>query len=345
MKLDQLVGTLADAGAVHHLVRQNRGGYVVCPQGVRVLGAWPNGEIDNVFWVADCCKSAQTLKTAIDSGEWNFGGDRLWYSPELDLFVKNPEATSPEFVPPPIDPGNYDFRVDGDVVVMRQSGTVRDGRAGVDIRFEAERAVRPAAPPIPDLNGVDCIGYELASRIEARTDGGPVPCVNLWQLAQVPPRGEILIPTWQQADPYDFFSTGVAQWCRADPGCVVFPVTGDNRHKLGLASSVVCGRIGYLRRISGDVWSLFVRNFLPVPGGYYPDFPIADPKLRCFAVQCYNDGGQFGGFGEAEFHAPVGVTGLTSRSTDTSQLWAFAGTPGAIRTVATSLLGPAARCW
>ena len=76
-------GFLEAAGAAHHVVRQNRGGYLVCPQGARVLGACPGPDDDNVFWTADCCNTAQALKAAIDSGEWNFGGDRLWLSPEL----------------------------------------------------------------------------------------------------------------------------------------------------------------------------------------------------------------------------------------------------------------------
>ncbi len=345
MKLDQLTDTLGRAGVGHHVVRQGRGGYVICPQGARVLGAWPGPDDDNVFWLAACCSTAESLKAAVDSGDWNLGGDRLWFSPELNLFVKSAEATGPEFVPLAIDPGSYDLRADGDVVVMRQSGVVRDGREAVDVHFEAERVVRPADPPVSDLAGLDYVGYEFASWIEARTDGGPAPRVNLWQLAQVPPPGDILIPTWQTAKPYDFFATGVARWCRVEPGSVVFPVTGAEQHKLGLDSSVVCGRLGYLRRLSDDRWSLFVRGLQPVPGGFYPDFPIADPDLRCFAVQCYNDDGHYGGFGEAEHHAPTVTTGNTCRSADASQLWTFAGTPQAVRRVAGSLLGPASQCW
>jgi hypothetical protein len=135
----------------------------------------------------------------------------------------------------------------------------------------------------------------------------------------------------------------VEDWVRPNTTHVVFPVTGERRHKLGLESFDVCGRIGYLRKLSDSVWSLFVRSMLPVPGGIYPDFPIAAPDRRCFAIQCYNDGGQYGGFGEAEHHAPALTKGNTCRSADVSQLWAFAGPPEAIRRVAPALLGEAGR--
>lgn len=345
MRLDRLTEVVSSAGAVHHVVRQNRGGYVVVPQGARILGAWPNPDVDNVFWTADCCATGESLKAAIESDEWNLGGDRLWYSPELDVFVSGPESTGPEFVPPAIDPGAYDFRVDGDVVTMSQSGTLRDGRHGVDIHFECERSVRPIEPPIAELDGVDYVGYEIDATIRGRTDGEPGPAVNLWQLAQVPPPGEILIPTYRRAEPCDFFETGVADWCRIHSDHVVFPITGDQRHKLGMRSTDVTGRIGYLRKLSDDCWSLFVRNMQPVPGGYYPDFPIADPSLRCFAIECYNDGGGYGGFGEAEHHAPTVTTGTTCRSSNVSQLWAFAGSPKAMGKVAGALLGPSGQSW
>jgi len=346
MKLDQLVEVLQGAGAAHHVVRRGQGGYVVFPQGARVLGAWPDGQDENIFWTADRCQSGRTLAEALQAKEWNYGGDRLWFSPELNLFVRRPLATDPEYVPPSIDPGDYDLRVEGDTVHMRQSGTLRDGREGVDIRFEASRTVRPVEAPLAKLSEVAYVGYEFVSRIEAGTDGGAAPRVNLWQLAMVPPTGEILIPTWRKAKPYDFFSTGTKKWCKVKSECVVFPVTGDRRHKIGVNASVVCGRIGYLRRLGKKRWSLLVRNMQPVPGAYYPDYPIADPSRRCFAVQCYNDGGQFGGFGEVEHHAPAVVTGKnTCTSMDVSHLWAFVGPPAVIRRVAAELLGPSGTSW
>lgn len=341
LKLDQLTEVVSSAEMAHHVVRQGRGAYVVLPRGARILGAWPNQDVDNIFWTADCCVSSESLASAVESGDWNLGGDRLWYSPELDLFVNGPQATGPEFVPSAIDPGSYDLGVDGDVVTMRQAGTIADGRHGVDIHFECERSVRPIGPPTSDLDGLDYIGYEIDSTIRARTDSGNGPAVNLWQLAQVPPSGEVLIPTYRRAEPYDFFSTGAAEWCHIEPDHIVFPITGESRHKLGLPSSAVTGRIGYLRKLSDACWSLFVRNMHPVPGGFYPDFPIVDPDRRCYAIECYNDGGQYGGFGEAEHHAPSVATGNTCHSKDVSQLWAFAGSPDAIRRMSSRLLGPA----
>ena len=79
MTLDDLIGKLDAAGATYHVVRSGRGGYVMIPQGARVLGAWPDRDGENVFWLGECCDSGATRKTALNSGEWNFGGDRLWF--------------------------------------------------------------------------------------------------------------------------------------------------------------------------------------------------------------------------------------------------------------------------
>ena len=59
-----------------------------------------------------------------------------------------------------------------------------------------------------------------------------------------------------------------------------------------------------------------------------------------YAFQSYNDGGQFGAFGELEYHTAAigGSSGLHSHR-DVSQLWAFSGPTAQIHTIARRLLG------
>jgi len=344
MTLEMLTDILSAAGGEHHVIRRGGGAYVVIPQGARILGVYPSSDGSNLFWGGEPCGTSESFKAAVAGELWNFGGDRLWFSPEMHLFVRTSQATMPEYVPAAMDPGRYSLEVCGDRVVMRQSGSLADGRTGQLVRFEVERSVRPIEPPLQDVDGaIQYIGYETISRMEATTDEPPAPRINLWQLFQVPSPGQIVISTRGPGRPYDFFGTGTDRWCRVTEEGVVFPVTGQCFHKIGVSGAEVSGRVGYFRRLSADHASLLVRNFLAVPGAYYPDFPVGDPSRRCFAVQCYNDGGQFGGFGEVEHHSPSVASGPTGcTSIDIAQLWCFSGPSASIRRIGEALLGPVA---
>ena len=58
------------------------------------------------------------------------------------------------------------------------------------------------------------------------------------------------------------------------------------------------------------------------------------------AIQCYNDDGNLGDFGELEYHSPAigGDTGNTTYE-DRSQVWAFLGRVELVDEVAQRLLG------
>jgi len=74
--------------------------------------------------------------------------------------------------------------------------------------------------------------------------------------------------------------------------------------------------------------------------GTSQSIPWDDTTDLGYAVECYNDSGETGLFGELEYHTPAigGGTGLTTYL-DCSQVWAFRGEEQPIRTVGERLLG------
>ena len=100
------------------------------------------------------------------------------------------------------------------------------------------------------------------------------------------------------------------------------------------------GRAGYVFHRSPVEWDLIVRNFGVNPSGAYIDVPWDAPDDQGYCLQACAANGVWGEFSELEYHVPaVGLgTGRTCLE-DVSQVWAYRGSPGAIREAATILLG------
>ncbi len=112
------------------------------------------------------------------------------------------------------------------------------------------------------------------------------------------------------------------------------------QHKIGVRAASTVGRMGYLRPIEGGGKTLVVRNFFVAPSGEYVDVPWGDANDLGYAIQCYNDDGVLGQFGEMEYHTlAIGEgTGLTSYQ-DQSQVWAFGGEEQSVNEVFKYLFG------
>src|SRR6202011_1698110 len=103
-------------------------------------------------------------------------------------------------------------------------------------------------------------------------------------------------------------------------------------HKIGLRAVAMTGRVGYLYSVANGEAALIVRNFFVNPSGEYVDVPWTESENLGFSIQACNVKSGLGSFSELEYHMPaIGRgTGLTAFE-DLSQIWAFRGLPGQVR--------------
>jgi len=322
-----------------------RGALLVTTRGARVLGIFLDGVAENLLWVNPAvASSVESARRFVEAGEWNLGGDRCWLSPELELHFLDAENPSHESytVPADIDPGNYELEKQfGSGVTFLAPGRVKNARSGGEFSFHMTRTISLCAPPI-DVSNLSYVGYELASELIIVSPDRPEACYGLWQLLQLPAGGTLAIAVRGRPPLVDYFSTGAASHCRCTDACATFPITGRSKHKIGLTARDVTGRMGYYRPIGKDQASLIVRQANVLPGATYADYPAHERDRRDVAIQAYNDSGQFGAFGEMEYHVPAACAENDFHARDVSRTWCFAGSTTPVRDVMQELLGSAA---
>ena len=194
------------------------------------------------------------------------------------------------------------------------------------------------------LKAVSYVGFEQRTSItyaDARSDFRPV--LSIWDAVNLPAPGNIIIPTVGEVRPKDFFEpTGVTHLTIFHCG-MGFVFDGCKRHKIAVrAMDLLGGRAAYFRKLADDEYTLLVRNFFIDPSAEYVDTPSVDPTDRGYVLECYNDGGVNGAYGELEYHSPAMGNG-TGRSEcfDRAQLWGFQGSREDIVRMMSVFLGSA----
>jgi hypothetical protein len=329
------------AGLKPHRLTDQEATVLVTEHAARIIGVFPGPAEPNLLWVnAAAFGGVEALRRFIHAGEWNLGGDRVWVAPEIELHFSDPQNPSHQnyTVPPALDPGRWSLeQADTFGVALRNAGEAKNLVSNQSFRFETRRQIRLAAAPV-DVTDLHYIGYETASAIVITAPDRPDAAYGLWQLMQIPPGGEILIPARPDAEQVDYFKTDLSQHVRIAEGHLVFPVTGTQQHKLGLRPHDVRGLMGYLRQ-DGENATLIVRQAAVFPGATYADYPGDARDRRDIALQFYNDSGDTGGFGEMEYHSIAADAAGFFNTRDVSRTWCFAGPLPRIRTVASELLG------
>ncbi len=345
---EHLQQIVAAAGMQPHVLAASGGKVLVALRGARILGIFPAGCAENLLWSHPALRVAAQAEELVRSGQWNVGGDRCWLAPELELHFKTPDHPSHEYysVPAAIDPGDYQLETaDATTLSMTARGQIDNLVSGRPFTFEIWRHVGLCDPPC-ECKDIGYVGYTLRTLLRITAPDRPGACYGLWQLMQVPPGGNVLVPLRGTAALVDYFQTGVAHHCRATASHVVFPVTGRAKHKLGLRAADVSGRMGYLREPTGDQATLIVRDVpaLAAAGAVgacvrFADYPFWDPRRRDIALQFYNDDGGAGGFGEMEHHSVAATADTLFQTQDSCHTWCFAGPRARIRALCTELLG------
>ncbi len=238
-------------------------------------------------------------------GDWNVGGDRLWVSPELAWNWKTLKKVdfTKHSVPKAMDPGKWRLEEYG-------KGYCRVKRDAVLRHLHRKGKVRlTLARHYTLLEGLDaplfrkCVAYRTDDELRVRS-GIPGQAVGLWSLAQVPAGGTLYIPCRGRASYRDYFTPAPKRLRRKQGHILCFDITGRDQYKIGVSPSMACGTFAYARR-SGTSYLVLLRRFFPQPWREYCDVPMSDRSSGGDAVQAYNDGGDFGGFGEMEYHSPA----------------------------------------
>jgi len=325
-----------------------RGSLLILPYGARVLGLFSISS-ENFYWVNPMLVNAMDAKTFFTSAGWkNSGGDRTWIAPEINLFVKDSNDPWNSYdVPASIDPGNYSIHSDNGALMMINHADITFHNLKKESKVEIKKVIRLAENPFcyeknaqKIIQNVEYIGYEQCTSLRLLSMQEEGIRLGIWNLIQLPASGYIIIPTVTKSQPYDYFEKTTSSHIHIAPRYIRFLIDGKERHKIGIKAASLVGRIGYIRSAENGKKSLLVRNFPINPSGKYVDTPWDNPSDFGYAIQCYNDDGELGKFGEMEYHTPaIGYETKMDSYEDRSQIWAFWGDGKSIDNICRYLLG------
>ncbi|MBI3665776.1 MAG: hypothetical protein HY236_06040, partial [Acidobacteria bacterium] len=150
--LSSLIHTLDEAGKRTEIYRSPDGTRVLLlPHGGRALGLFAAESEENFFWTHSALSSVDSARAFYESDVWhNFGGDRTWLSPEVDLFFPHfPNLDLAKYrVPRQLDPGDYKIvRMNGGVRLVNRL-TLSLVRSKQRVELEIVKWVAPAPNPL-----------------------------------------------------------------------------------------------------------------------------------------------------------------------------------------------------
>ncbi|MBU4400558.1 MAG: hypothetical protein KKE86_14645, partial [Planctomycetes bacterium] len=342
--LEMLAKTIGAAGKSAELfVTPDGTRLLLLPYGARVLGLFAAGNEKNFFWTNPALGKAETARDMFAGNGWhNTGGDRTWIAPELDTFF--PDAAFAQYRQPrQLDMSDYVVEHTGGGRRLSRQMTLHLARPNRDVGLRLTKWFGPAANPIRHqrdpaavVGTVEYAGYTQRTTLQSLVPGTAEPAaVGIWNLLQLPPGGEMLVPSYARSAPQKCFGDVPPESIILEDHLLRVRIDFTGSHKIAVKAAVLCGRAGYVYG-SGDQWSLVVRNFSVNPSGAYVDVQRHDPEDFGYGFQmCRVDEVEFGSFCELEYHAPaLGALPDPARSEDVSQVWAFRGARMAIDAVA-----------
>ncbi|MCC6494308.1 MAG: hypothetical protein IT424_14955 [Pirellulales bacterium] len=324
---------------------------LVLPHGGRILGLYSASSAQNFLWTNGTISKPELAREHFASERWrNSGGDRTWLAPEIDFFYPHyPDTARQYFQPRQLDPGNYSATVDGAQITLTNELSMRSFRRGWTAQLRVSKRISPTVDPLACgpaaalAQRIEYAGYRLHTRLEL-LDADVSGCqIGLWNLLQLPPGGEMLVPVYRRTEPVIYFGDVPPGDLRAEERCVRYRMTAAGEQKIGVDALAVAGRAGYFRTDTDDkdAAALVVRNFSVDAGGSYVDVPLHSPDAGGHAFQACNiDADYLGRFAELEYHVPaIGGPSAARVSDDVSQVWAYRGSRADIAQAAMQLLG------
>ena len=326
---------------------QNGVSAIVSQRGGRVFGPFLSQDGGSVFWTNPVFAQPDTFQEFLQSGSWNLGGDRIWIAPEIQYSVQDRNDYWGSIVwPEQVDPGTYaleqpqpgQWRLSQNLTL--QAFNLASGQK----ELELDRLIRPAQDPLRNLSayqdlvdGVLFAGYEQVVSLSERKADDIVS--EAWNLVQLNPGGLLLIPASPLLEFTDYYAP-IADLHAIHSDHVRLQITGNHQYKVGYKAAHTFGRMGYFNHLDDGRAYLLVRNYFNNPSAYYAEEPDHSPGRRGHSIHVYNDGGDFGGFGEMECNLQT-IGGSTGRSASTDQLllWLYVGTEEQVKRIALHLLG------
>ena len=151
-----------------------------------------------------------------------------------------------------------------------------------------QKWVTPAANPLryekgsPALSEVAYAGYTQHASLAMLS--GDAARVGLWNLVQMPHRGEMIIPVYARSEPRIYFGTIADDDLRVTDRAIYWRMAAEGQQKIGVRAIATTGRVGY-RYGSGHSSTLIIRNFVVDPSGEYIDVPSSEPEDLGYSVQ------------------------------------------------------------
>jgi len=293
----------------------SHGHLLLQPTHGRMLQAELHGH--NAFWVNP------------EPGDtWNTGGDRVWLAPEIawNWKTRGPiDFSDYDFsdydVPAAMDPGAWAVTAESEgFCEMSMTTHLRHRHENAEVWVRLTRSFYHR--PVADLPGADPVIPTLAYQTDTTLEilnGTPGQRVGTWQLIQVLAGGWLTVATHGPAIYRDYFHPAPESHVETGAAALRFHLTGDCQYKIGVHPTQAIGCLTYDRPVAGGLLRI-ERRFTVQPWRGYADRPFETPDPQGDAVQVYNDGGQFGGFGEMEYHAPALVVGRGPQKMSDSNL-------------------------
>lgn len=297
----------------------------------------------NLLWSHPQLGDTELVKEKPETLSGGFGGDRLWFAPELAYNwdgKPNWDTFANYKTPSAMDPGAYEFdKHDARSVSLHATGQLPVHGTNHKVGFDVSRDIRvvdaPLSPDHPLMLAVQYVGIET-SHVLNIIEGTHKGQLDLWHLLQAPVGSVLIVPIKQaasgtQVKPLSYGLPGA--WVEK-PDHIMWRYGGEARAKFGLSAAALTGRTAILRELNPGRWCLIVREFPVQPTSIYGDHPYGLPRTDQ-AFQAWDGYG----FGEMEFHSPV----LDSergprRLTESDRLWAFGGTAQQMTGLAKELL-------
>jgi hypothetical protein len=354
---------LSEAGERYHVLPlQGDACALITQRGGRVLGLFPTRDSQNLFWTNSAAfDSVEAFKKFTGEGGWNLGGERIWIAPEIQYNVRDRnDFWGTLSVPPQMDPGDFRFNdyetnVDEneyEVVTIVRDVTLSAYNIGTESQYIFIMSdINPVRNPLDRLQNVSNLMQDVQyfGYIHEVTFNGDDTSTysESWNLVQLNAGGQLIIPCMPFVEASDYFGDVPEEARQLHYGDVPYlrlNITGKQQYKIGYKSACMTGRMAYHHTLPDGREYLLIRSFFNNPSNVYAEEPPHLPGVNGHSVHVYNDGGEFGGenaFGEMEVTGQTvhGGSEFADGALDYFLMWAYVGTPEAIRRIAHLLLG------
>lgn len=293
------------------------------------------------YWIPEWWKNPAKVKDFLASQDWNMGGERLYIGPEIQYSVRDRTRVAETFfLPAANDPGSYQIERSSGAVCLSQSVELTAYNLGHGPKnLHLERSFTPLPDPLRYVRAVSSLrnrityaGYAQAVVLRETTCDGI--SSESWLITQLSADGDVIVPATDKAEATVFYGSPSSAAMTQNQGCFRFPVTGNERFKVGYKSPFLSGKVAY-----ATVDTLLIRAFFNNPSTEYLEEPPHRPGERGHSVFIYNDGGELGGFGEIECSGHAVGPLAVHYARDMFCTWVFKGHKSDLEIVAQILLG------